>query len=92
MRPSYIVYEAVNVALREVVIGVDVEADLETLLERHRRLPPVCVARWRPPQSVAYKIVEKGLDDADAAALAGHYAKAAIWQGFRVFVDRFSRA
>lgn len=82
---SYLVYEAVNTARREAVIGVSDCAGLEGLLDLHRRYPPVWIARWAS-EKVTYKVVEAGLSAEEAQALAAAYAKAAVWQSFSVMV------
>jgi transcriptional regulator of nitric oxide reductase len=82
---SYLVYEAVNTASREAVVGVSGAADLESVMEEHRRYPPVWVARWGK-QKVTYKVVEAGLTLGDAQALAAKYAVAAVWKDFKVDV------
>ena len=82
---SFLVYEAVNTARRQAVIGVSGASDLDAILDEHRRYPPVWVGRWGR-EKVTYKLVEAGLSLDEAQALAAAYAKAAVWQGFEVVV------
>lgn len=65
-RHGLCVYEAVNSAAREAVVGATYTNRIEALRALHKLAPPVWVARWRPDQPITYSIVE-GFSSLEAA-------------------------
>jgi fructose-specific component phosphotransferase system IIB-like protein len=72
---SYIVYEVVNAAAKEAVVGVSDAPDLDAVKGRHASVPPVWIARW-DRSGLRYRLVGSGLSRAAAQAAARERARA----------------
>lgn len=79
----YCVYEVVNRAAHEILVGVTRHCALAELMAEHARSTPVWMSRWRAG-AAEYKYVASGLTLKDARFFAANYAKSAALKTLKV--------
>ena len=87
MGSRYFVYEAVNLPLKEIVVGISDSESLDAVKSAHRSKPPRRMSRWTGTEDVQYRVVERALHISEALECAARYSESDALELFRVYLS-----